>query len=149
NLFERHSQLPGQISLLRLSLWQKLMQRRVQSSDRGRQSLQLFENADKILPLVGQQLAQRRFSLLERLSKDHFPHRVNAIPLEKHMFGSRQTDTFRTKRHRGGYLVRRIGICSNLKFPDLVGPTHQRSKPLKSLTLFRVQLLLYEHLDYL
>src|SRR6202035_1597603 len=87
NLVGGYSKLFGKLGLLGPGLRQELVQRRIQGSDRRRQSFERLEDANEILTLIGKQLRERGFTLVHRRREDHLAHRVNAIALEEHMLG--------------------------------------------------------------
>ena len=58
DVFHRHADLSREIELLLLFVREKFVQRRIEKTNRRRQSVERPENADEILALIRQQLAQ-------------------------------------------------------------------------------------------
>src|SRR5207237_6065293 len=58
NNFDCHAQFFCQLVLLGVVVREEFVQRRVEKTDRCRQTVQCFENPDKILPLIRKQSCQ-------------------------------------------------------------------------------------------
>ncbi len=88
-------------------------------------ALERPEDAGEVVPLVRQQLGERRLPLLEGLGEDHLPHRVDAVALEEHVLGAAQADADGAERNRRFRLLRRVGIGADRHPGRLRAPFHQ------------------------
>jgi len=119
DLVRAHADFVGQRALGGVILRQEFMQRWIEQTNRGRSSFERFENADEIALLIRQQLGQRFFPIVRFARQDHLAHGVDAIALEKHVFGPAKTNAAGAKCHRIFHLLRRIGVGPHTHAGDL------------------------------
>ena len=113
--FDRNADLLREIELLLLLVRQKFVQRRIEKTNRCRQSIERLENAGEIFPLIRKQFGQRLDARRLVLGQDHFAHRVDPIALEKHVLGATKTDPFGAKRDRILDLLGRVGVGAHIR----------------------------------
>ena len=126
---------------------QELVQWRIEETNRGRISVQRFENSNEVFPLIGQKFGQCLLAIFDIFGKDHLTHGINAAAFKEHMFGSAQSDTRRPEGNRIRCLLRRIGICPDLEARDLGAPIHQLFEHPVGFALLRIERLLDQHLN--
>ena len=97
NFFHRHADFAREIELLLLFVRKKFVQRRIEKTNRRRQARRAPENSDEILALIREQLGERLDPRLLILGQDHLAHRVDPVPLEKHVFGAAKADPLRAE----------------------------------------------------
>ena len=105
--FVRQGALGGMV------LRQKFVQWRVEQTNRGRSSIERFENADEIPLLIWQQFRQRFLPIVRFARQNHFAHGVDAITLEKHVLGPAKTNAASAERNGIFYLLWRISVSPN------------------------------------
>ena len=96
-----------------------------------------FENSDEIFALIGQQLRQSRLPIGYVVRQDHLAHRVDAVALEKHVFGAGKPDPDRAKGERILGLFGRIGVAADIEARELGAPLHELVERLKLLRFLR------------
>ena len=104
---------------------QELVQRRVEEPDRGGEAVQFREHADKIRPLIGKQLGQRRGPVVSFLRQNHFAHRVDPVAFEEHVLGAAKADARGAERDRVGGLLGCIGVGADPQSRGLTAPVHE------------------------
>ncbi|SRR5690554_710478 len=112
----------------RLILRYKFMQRRIEETDGHRQAFHRFENADKVIALVGKDFRQCLFPALFVASKDHLTHSVNAVTLKEHVLSTGQTNTLSAKVQSGLGVLGCVCVGSDSQCSILIGPGHERSE---------------------
>ena len=144
NPLGRDAQLLRQLRLLFRRVRQELVQRRVEETNRRRKSLECAEDAGEVVALIRQQLGERGLPLLERFSKDHLAHRVDAIAFEEHVLGPAEADADGPECERVLRLLRRVGVGAHDHAGRLVAPLHQLLEALELLGLLRRFVVVHE-----
>src|SRR5512136_3242065 len=101
------------------------MQRRIEKTNRHRETLHRFKEAHEILPLKWQELHNRLATICFLLRKDHLTHRHDALRTEEHMLRAGKPDAFGTKGARLGGVLGTVGIGSYTEPAEFVSPAHE------------------------
>src|SRR5579859_356248 len=83
NLFDGHAHFLREIVLRCTLVRQELMQRRIEEANRSRASVEFLEHADEVFALIRKDLRKSLLTVLLRVGKNHFAHRVDAIAFKE------------------------------------------------------------------
>ena len=106
----------------------KLMQRRIQETNRNRFPLHYFIKRLEIALLERNQLFQRLFALFHGFGKDHFTDLRNSLRFKEHVLCSAKSNPFCTKTYRICRICRRICIRANPQFTEGIRPAHDSAE---------------------
>jgi hypothetical protein len=101
------------------------VQRRIQKTNRGRQTIERGKDSHEIGTLVRQQFCQRTQPLVFGACENHFAHCIDAVAFEKHVLGAAKADSLRAECDCVRRLFRRVGICANAECAEFVRPFHE------------------------
>ena len=104
---------------------QELVQRRIEGADGDREAVHGAEDADEVVALHGQQLAQRRAAVLLVVGQDHGAHVRQTVFGEEHVLGAAQSDAFGAERARLQGVARDVGVGANAHAAERLGPAHE------------------------
>ncbi len=104
------------------------MQRRVQQANGHRKAAHNCKELPKILPLHGQDFGKCLAAPAQIIRDNHLAHCQNAIVGEEHMFGTAETDTFRTELARNAGILWCFSVGAHFHASHLVRPLHQFAK---------------------
>ena len=104
---------------------QELVQRRVEQTNRHRQAIHRFEDADEVFLLLRAQLLERGALLVGRVGQDHALHDREPVAQE-HVLGAAQADAFRAELARLLRVLGQVGVRAHLQGAELVGPAEDR-----------------------
>ncbi len=121
-MLERSADFGGQVAQLAVGMREKFMQRRIQQTDRDRQSRHRFQDSDEVLALHRQDLFKRAPALLRILRHDHFAHGRDSLGIEKHVFGAAQPDSFGAEFARDLGVVGSVGVGAHSQLAYRVRP---------------------------
>src|SRR6185369_8619719 len=122
--FQFHLQL-GELAQQLFGIWQKLMQRRIEKTNRDRKSGHLAKDADEIAALERQQLLKCFFARADALRENHLAHSCETLIAEEHMLRATEPDSFRAKPTRRLRVKRRISVCTHAQAAEVIGPRHE------------------------
>ena len=105
---------------------QELVQGRIEQPNRHWQPLHGGEDADEVLTLVRQEFLERLLAILPLRRENHPSHVGDAIRVEEHVLGPRQSDAFGAEAASTLRIRRRIGIGPHTHASLCVGPLHER-----------------------
>ena len=135
----RRDFLNGDAHLLReLSLRLRLMrhefvERRIEETDRCRQTVEGLEDAGEVFALIRQQLGECGFPVSQVVGENHLTNGVDAVSFEEHVLRAGQADALRTERDGVFGLLGIVGVGPNLHAGGFRAPVHQLLETLEFL----------------
>ena len=120
----------------------KLMQRRIQETDRNRVALQSLEQTFEVALLIRKDLIQSCFSLFYGVSTDHLTESSDSVFLEEHMLSTAKTDTFCAKLSSFLRICRCISVGTNFQSSELVSPCHNATECTSDGSVYGLDLAL-------
>ena len=94
--FQFHLQL-SELAQQLFGIRQKLMQRRIEKTNRDRESGHLAKDADEIATLKRQQLLERLLACANTFRENHLAHRGETLIAEEHVLRTTESDPFGAK----------------------------------------------------
>ena len=125
----------------------ELMKRRIEEANGSGTSLESTEDSHEVLFLVGEEFPEGLGATCIIFCQNHLAHCIDAIALEKHVFGPGEANPFRPKLDRVLNLARGIGIRTHTQFSESVGPAHELLEFLVSRTTLGRGLVLQKPLN--
>src|SRR5271157_4098860 len=101
------------------------MQRRIEETNRHRQTLHGFEEAHEILTLKRQELHNRLAAINFLLRDNHLTHRCDALRSEEHMLRAGKPDAFGAEGARLRGVLRAVGIGAYTQSAEFICPSHE------------------------
>ena len=105
---------------------QKLVQRRIEQTDRHRKARHRFQDAEKIFALKWQEFFQRVGARFVRVGEYHLLNDGEPLRLHEHVLGAAEADARGAQFARLDRILRRIRIGPYFKRAQFVGPAQKR-----------------------
>ena len=115
----------------------KLMQRRIQETDRDRRSLKSLIQLLEVVLLNRKDLLQSFFSLFNRIGDDHLTECFDTVLLKEHMLCSAQTDSLCAELMCSLCVSRSVSVGADLQSAILVCPAHDAAELAGDLSFSR------------
>ena len=96
-----------------------------------------LEDADEILALIGQQLRERLFPVVDVVGENHLAHRVDAVAFEEHVLGAGEADAGGAEGEGVLGLLGIVGVGADIEARGLRAPLHELVERLELLGLLR------------